>query len=482
MTFPLLPYLSPLISQHRVLGQNVADGFIELFDMNSFKSFYDVDSFMQSFNSHCKSILNVVAPVKMKIASSKISFPWINEEIRCSRRLCRKVERLWKSTNLEVHRLHLKDLICSLNKIIRQARSAYFSKLISTNRKNPKVVFSTLDSLVSPCASKFPKLSQPDCSSFLQGFLAKVLDVGANIPPLASVQLSQSLQCPQSWSNFSPVTVEDVHSLLTWIKPSSCPLDTIPTSVFLKVFHSIGSTIVDLINLGTEAVPKFLKHALINPVLKKPNLDQSDPKNFRPISKLPFISKILEKVVAVQLNMYLEEHNISDSFQSGFKKNHSTETALLRVSNDVLMAADSGQYTVLVLLDLKSAFDTVDHNILIERLHNDYGLSGSVLNWFISYLSGRTFNVAVGSSSSEIREITCGVPQGSVLAPILFILYMIPLGKLINQFSHISYHLYADDIQLYCSFTENDYYKLQNLLNCLTSIKTWLNIGLGDMA
>uniref|UniRef100_A0A3B3CUW0 Reverse transcriptase domain-containing protein n=1 Tax=Oryzias melastigma TaxID=30732 RepID=A0A3B3CUW0_ORYME len=139
------------------------------------------------------------------------------------------------------------------------------------------------------------------------------------------------------------------------------------------------------------------------------------------------------------------------------------------------MAADSGQYTVLVLLDLKSAFDTVNHNILIQRLHNDYGLSGSVLNWFISYLSGRTFNVAVGSLSSAVKKVNCGVPQGSVLGPILFILYLIPLGELINKFSHVSYHFYADDIQLYCSFPEKDYYKLQSLLDCLTSITTWLS-------
>ncbi|XP_024122542.2 uncharacterized protein LOC112143035 [Oryzias melastigma] len=281
VTFPLLPSPAPLVSQRRILDQNVSDGFTDLFDINSFKSFYDVDSFMNSFNSHCETILNEVAPVRVKIAYPKLSHPWMNEEIRSSRRLCRKVERLWKSTNLEVHRLHLKDLICSLNEMIKQARSAFFCKLISSNKKTPKFVFSTLSSLVSPSASKFPNLSLPDCSSFLQGFLAKVLDVGANIPPLASVQLSQSPHCSHLWSSFAPVSVEDIHSLLERIKPSSCPLDIIPTSVFLKVFQCIGSTVVDLINLSLKlgSVPNFLKHALINPVLKKPNLDQSDQNN-----------------------------------------------------------------------------------------------------------------------------------------------------------------------------------------------------------
>ena len=199
-------------------------------------------------------------------------------------------------------------------------------------------------------------------------------------------------------------------------------------------------------------VPRCFKRAVVQPLLKKSNLDAASFNNYRPISRLPFISKILEKVVAMQLNFVLEAHSICDIFQSGFRKNHSTETALLRVSNDILMAADAGECSVLVLLDLSAAFDTVDHCILIDRLNSLVGISGSALDWFTSYLSDRSFSVSTGSFMSDSVPLSCGVPQGSVLGPLLFSLYMLPLGKIISSFKTVSY-CYADDIQLFISFS-----------------------------
>uniref|UniRef100_A0A3P9KR35 Reverse transcriptase domain-containing protein n=1 Tax=Oryzias latipes TaxID=8090 RepID=A0A3P9KR35_ORYLA len=138
------------------------------------------------------------------------------------------------------------------------------------------------------------------------------------------------------------------------------------------------------------------------------------------------------------------------------------------------MSADSGRHTVLVLLDLSSAFDTVDHQILLDRLRDLIGLSGSVLHWFSSYLSGRNFSVMANHKMSQSADLLCGVPQGSVLGPVLFLLYMIPLGKIIQDFSDVSYHLFADDIQLYCSFKPSETHKLDFLMNCLMQIKQWL--------
>jgi len=217
-------------------------------------------------------------------------------------------------------------------------------------------------------------------------------------------------------------------------------MDVVPTVLFVQAFDSIGPSIVEL------------------------------------LYELPFMSKILEKVVVEQLTLFLENHELFDKFQSGFRKKHSTETALLKVCSDI-MTADSKKYTVLVLLDLSSAFDTIDHNIMINRLRDLVGMSGSVLKWFSSYLSGRMnlsgFSVYVNQITSETAELLCGVPQGYVLGPILFLLYIFPLGQIISQFGNISYHLYADDIQLYCLFKETEFYK-SSLINCLTSIKQWL--------
>ncbi len=165
----------------------------------------------------------------------------------------------------------------------------------------------------------------------------------------------------------------------------------------------------------------------------------------------------------MQLNTVLEAHNICDQFQSGFRKNHSTETALLRVSNDILMAAEC---SLLVLLDLSAAFDTVDHCILINRLYSLVGISGRALDWLSSYLSDRSFSQSIGTYMSDSAPLSCGVPQGSVLGPLLFSLYMLPLSKIISSFK-ISYHCYADDIQLYFYFSPDRLEKLSLLQNCL---------------
>jgi len=136
--------------------------------------------------------------------------------------------------------------------------------------------------------------------------------------------------------------------------------------------------------LNTGTVPDCLKHASVTPLLKKSNLDTSDLSNFRPISNLLFIAKIMEKVVLNQLNSFLRKNSLYDAFQSGFRKLHSTKSALLKVTNGIMLATDNGNAVALVLLDLSSAFDMVDHSILISRLTN-LGIQGTVLNWFQSF-------------------------------------------------------------------------------------------------
>uniref|UniRef100_A0A669EIT0 Reverse transcriptase domain-containing protein n=1 Tax=Oreochromis niloticus TaxID=8128 RepID=A0A669EIT0_ORENI len=260
------------------------------------------------------------------------------------------------------------------------------------------------------------------------------------------------------------------------MKITTCANDILPAGLFKNALSVIGPSIVEICNasLLTGVVPRFCKHAVVEPILKKSSLDPTQLKNYRPISKLPLLSKILEKVVADQLTTFLEKHEIYDKFQSGFRKRHSTETALLKVSSDIMMSADSGASSVMVLLDLTSAFDTIDHTILINRLRDIVGVSGLALEWFRSYLSNRSFSVFANRFMSHSKDLTCGVPQGSVLGPILFLLYMLRLGLIIRQFPEVSYHFYADDIQLYCSFKPMEVHKLSSLINCLASIEQWL--------
>ncbi len=163
------------------------------------------------------------------------------------------------------------------------------------------------------------------------------------------------------------------------------------------------------------------------------------------------MAKVLEKGAVNQLTAVLEGYNMFDKFQSGFHHLHSTETALLRVFNDLLMQGDAGECSVLVLLDLTAAFDTVDHCILVERLRQYVGISGTTLKWFSPYLSDGSFSVRVHNYSSSTASLSSGVPQGSVFGPAAFAL--LPLGQLVSTFQGICYHCYADDIQLYISLS-----------------------------
>ena len=464
------------VKSSRILNSLAVENFSAAFDRNILDSCQDdVESLVHVFNTHCAAILDDVAPLVTRSVPAVSASPWINEEIRTLKRTCRKTERLWKATNLQVHRLYLKDLYSDFNVLVKNARAAYFSNLIATSKRNPRVLFKTINNIVSSPLPPVPVYSNEDCNGFLLFFVGKVADVRASITP-SPTPLPTSPARQATLSSLSGISLHDLTVLVSSMKSSSSPLDILPTSMLKEVISSIGPCLVSIINCSLESgsVPSFFKQAVVQPLLKKPNLDPSLPKNYRPISKLPFLSKVLEKVVANQLSTFLENNDILDKFQSGFRKNHSTETALLRVSNDILMSADSGKCAVLVLLDLSAAFDTVDHCILLDRLSEWVGVSGSALDWFASYLRERSFTVAVGPFKSDAAALPCGVPQGSVLAPLLFALYMLPLGHVISKFKGVSYHCYADDIQLYLSFEPDDLLKLNTLHACLLAIEDWM--------
>ena len=163
------------------------------------------------------------------------------------------------------------------------------------------------------------------------------------------------------------------------------------------------------------------------------------------------------------------------AFQSAYRKHHYTESALLNIQNDILLNMAKGSVTALTLLDLSTAFDTIDHTILLDRLNVYYGLSELALGWFKSYLSGRTHSVKVGSTLSHPAALHYGVPQGSVLGPILFSLYTNPIGSIIHSHSSINYHFYADDTQLYITLSpENFSHSIQKLKNCLNDIQNFM--------
>ncbi|KAJ8353101.1 hypothetical protein AAFF_G00109100 [Aldrovandia affinis] len=186
------------------------------------------------------------------------------------------------------------------------------------------------------------------------------------------------------------------------------------------------------------------------------------------------MSKILEKVVFNQLNIFFNENSILEKFQSGFKSNHSTETALTKIVNDLRLSVAANKVSVLILLDLSAAFDTIDHSILINRLENWVGLSECGVNWFRTYITERQFFISFGDHMSEKYDVSFGVAQGSCLGPLLFSLYMLPLGNIIRD-HNVNFHSYADDTQLYISVEPNDANALYSLTTFLSAINQWMS-------
>jgi len=214
--------------------------------------------------------------------------------------------------------------------------------------------------------------------------------------------------------------------------------------------------------------------AVVTPLLKKASLEPHELKNYRPVSNLSFVSKLVERAAVKQLTNYLETNRLLPLLQSAYRSHHSTETALLKVLSDVLTAIDNKKVTLLALLDLSAAFDCVDHDILLSRLQSRFGLDGAVLAWIRSFLSDRTQRVCFGGRLSAEIALIFGVPQGCVLGPLLFLLYTAELFDIIPSLG-LTRHSYANDTQVYISapVVESQQAAVR-LAECIERLDRWM--------
>ncbi len=228
---------------------------------------------------------------------------------------------------------------------------------------------------------------------------------------------------------------------------------------FLKDGSSILVTpITEICNLSIKlsTFPNKCKPAKLKPLFKKGS--KTEAKNYRPISLLPLVSKIIEKIIHNQTESFLEKHEIIYKYQSGFRKNHSTNSCLSYLSNKIQKGFEEGNLTGMILIDLQKAFDTIDHEILLCKMKY-LGFAESAINWFRSYLANRTFVVHVNGEYSNPGNLTCGVPQGSILGPLLFLLYINDMPQSVT----CDLLLYADDSCLV--FTDKNFDNIETQLN-----------------
>jgi hypothetical protein len=275
---------------------------------------------------------------------------------------------------------------------------------------------------------------------------------------------------------FMTLSIDDVKTAVRQLPDKQCEVDPMPTRLLKSHVDLLAPFLITLCNasLSQGVVPASFKAAYISPLIKKPDLDPADAKSYRPISNLSVVSKLLERLIARQLIGYLNAHHLLPDLQSAYRAHHSTETAVLKVLSDILLAVDGGDLSMLTLLDLSAAFDTVDHTILLRRLQHSYGLQNTVLQWFQSYLTNRTQFVRHGGRRSQSTVLLCGVPQGSVLGPILFLLYTADLIRLIESFG-LHPHLYADDTQIYGFCKPGATGQLAaRTTACITAVAEWM--------
>jgi hypothetical protein len=438
----------------------------------------NLDSYISLFNSTLSSLVDKHAPLKSTSFSPRTQKPYITPIIRAAKSIRSKLETIYRRTRSLADLANFKHQSRALTNLITSSKRHYYRSLIVKHKDRPRQLWAALNSLLSrkssptlPITSSFPSLA----ASFLKFFDDKIskLCLAFNAAPSPSIHIHPP-RSPPSLQFFQPATTAEIRTAILSSNDSTCSLDIIPTSLLKSSLPALLLPITTLVNLSlSEGIfPSQFKHALVKPLLKKHNLPSEDLSSYRPISNLNFISKIIERIIHNRLTNHLSSFQSVSLFQSAYRKFHSTETALLRIQNDLLLASDQQQVSALILLDLSAAFDTIDHHILLTRLSTFYGITGPALKLLESYLHDRTQSVTIGDCTTPPQVLRTGVPQGSVLGPLLFSLYTSPIGYIFP--SSVSYHLYADDTQLYLSFSASETSNnLAILSSTLDSLHSW---------
>ena len=395
-----------------------------------------MDGLVHTFTTAVQPVIDKHAPVLTIRDKHQPLKPWYNDDIRNARVERRRLERKFLKSGLTVD----KDLFqVQQDKVVQMIKTAkldyWKNELLNADTKK---MFSLVNGLNGVKCSPLPRCDSNKqlANAFCDFFINKICRIREELDIINQPhnEIDSSI-CVKKLDHFATLTECELGSLINSLKSSSCELDSCPSWLLKQHVAVVLPHLLRIINISllTGNVPKTFKHGLLKPLLTKPSLDSEMLKNYRPITNIPFLSKILKKVVAKQLTNHMSKYGLHDCFQSAYRPGHSTETVLLTVKDYMQSAFDNREGILLVMLDMSAAFDTLNHAILLKHLETEVGLSAITLKWFTSYLSERTQSVTIKNEFSEIVKLTIGVPQGSVLEPLLFLIYMLPIKRILAK-------------------------------------------------
>ena len=411
--------------------------------------------------------------------------PWCTKDIRkLIKKKCKMYKLYIKNPTSYRKNLYKKYRNEVTNKIKLAKKEYYKNKLNNANRNSKK----TWDVINTALGKKCNKKTTIKCLKFnnkiienkkeicnsLNTFFANVgHDINSSFCDSRESDYLRHVKNVDSSAFFKPITCKEIIDFVSNLKnDTSAGYDGIEIQIIKRSIHLICKPLCAIFNQCIELgiFPEKLKIARVVPVFKSGSPDVMT--NYRPISVLPVFSKILEKCISTRLVDFLTKCNIIKKNQYGFRAGHSTSSALIDFIHKVISAIENGEVLLGLFLDLSKAFDTLDHNILLAKLHK-YGIRGALLNLFKSYLNNRKQFVCIDDNVSEYKSIRCGVPQGSILGPILFILY---INDLPNVSDILKCILFADDTSIFFSHDNVD--SLQEIFNQeLQSVTKWLKVN-----